>query len=88
MRAIVCRQPLRQAQEIRRGGLEGTHFGRDLAISYKARIRGSLPIPSRERTVLLEELRRKGAEILDSPADQVAARTIECYFELKRRMRL
>ncbi len=41
-----------------------------------------------ERTVLLEELRRRGAEILDSPADQVAARTIECYFELKRRLRL
>ena len=36
MRATVCRQPLRQAQKVRRGRLEGTNFGRDLAIGYKA----------------------------------------------------
>jgi uncharacterized protein (DUF58 family) len=41
-----------------------------------------------ERTVLLEELRRSGVEVLDSRADQVAARAIERYLELKRRMRL
>jgi uncharacterized protein (DUF58 family) len=41
-----------------------------------------------ERTVLLEELRRSGAEVLDSPADQVAARAIERYLDLKRRLRL
>jgi uncharacterized protein (DUF58 family) len=41
-----------------------------------------------ERTLLLEELRRSGVEILDSPADQVAARAIERYLELKRRLRL
>ncbi len=28
MRATVCRQPLRQAQKIRRGRLEGTNFSR------------------------------------------------------------
>jgi hypothetical protein len=36
MRAIVFCQPLRQAQKIRRGRLERTNFGRDLAVSYKA----------------------------------------------------
>lgn len=41
-----------------------------------------------ERTLLLEELRRAGVEILDSRADQVAARAIERYLELKRRLRL
>ena len=41
-----------------------------------------------ERTVLLEELRRSGVEVLDSRADQVAARAIERYLELKRRLRL
>jgi uncharacterized protein (DUF58 family) len=41
-----------------------------------------------ERTLLLEELRRSGVEILDSRADQVASRTIERYLELKRRLRL
>jgi len=41
-----------------------------------------------ERTLLLEELRRGGVEILDSRADQVAARAIERYLELKRRLRL
>jgi uncharacterized protein (DUF58 family) len=41
-----------------------------------------------ERAVLLEEMRRGGAEILDSPADQVAVRTIENYFALKRRLKL
>jgi uncharacterized protein (DUF58 family) len=41
-----------------------------------------------ERTLLLEELRRSGVEILDSQADQVAARAIERYLELKRRLRL
>lgn len=41
-----------------------------------------------ERTVLLEELRRCGAEVLDSPADQVAPRAIEYYLNLKRRLRL
>lgn len=39
----------------------------------------------RERTVLLEELRRSGVEVLDSRADQVAPRAIERYLELKRR---
>ena len=34
--AIVFCQPLRQAQKIRRGRLERTNFGRDLAVSYKA----------------------------------------------------
>lgn len=38
-----------------------------------------------ERTVLLEELRRSGVEVLDSRADQVAPRAIERYLELKRR---
>ena len=41
-----------------------------------------------ERTVLLEELRRSGVEVLDSRADQVAARAIERYLVLKRRLRL
>jgi uncharacterized protein (DUF58 family) len=41
-----------------------------------------------ERTLLLEELRRFGAEVLDSRADQVAVRAIERYLELKRRLRL
>jgi uncharacterized protein (DUF58 family) len=41
-----------------------------------------------ERTVLLEELRRSGVEVLDSRADQVAARAIDRYLELKRRLRL
>jgi hypothetical protein len=36
MRALVCRQPLRHAQKVRRGRLEGPYFGRDLAIAYKA----------------------------------------------------
>ncbi|AMV38238.1 DUF58 domain-containing protein [Planctomyces sp. SH-PL62] len=38
-----------------------------------------------ERTVLLEELRRSGVEVLDSRADQVASRAIERYLDLKRR---
>jgi uncharacterized protein (DUF58 family) len=41
-----------------------------------------------ERTLLLEELRRSGVEVLDCRADQVAARAIERYLELKRRLRL
>jgi uncharacterized protein (DUF58 family) len=41
-----------------------------------------------ERAELLERLRRSGAEIVDSPADQVASRTIERYLQLKRKMRL
>jgi uncharacterized protein (DUF58 family) len=41
-----------------------------------------------ERTLLLEELRRTGVEVLDSRADQVASRAIERYLELKRRLRL
>jgi uncharacterized protein (DUF58 family) len=41
-----------------------------------------------ERTLLLEELRRAGVEVLDSRADQVASRTIERYLDLKRRLRL
>ncbi len=41
-----------------------------------------------ERTLLLEELRRAGVEVLDSRADQVAVRAIERYLDLKRRLRL
>jgi uncharacterized protein (DUF58 family) len=41
-----------------------------------------------QRLELLEQLRRGGAEVLDSPAEQLAARTIERYFDLKRRLRL
>ena len=41
-----------------------------------------------QRAEILEQLRRSGAEVLDSPADQVATRTIERYLELKRRLRL
>lgn len=41
-----------------------------------------------ERTLLLEELRRSGVEVLDSRADQVAARAIERYLDLKRRLRI
>jgi len=41
-----------------------------------------------ERTLLLEELRRSGVEVLDSRADQVAARAIERYLDLKSRLRL
>jgi uncharacterized protein (DUF58 family) len=41
-----------------------------------------------ERTLLLEELRRCGVEVLDSRADQVAARAIERYLDLKSRLRL
>jgi uncharacterized protein (DUF58 family) len=41
-----------------------------------------------ERTLLLEELRRSGIEVLDCRADQIAARSIERYLELKRRLRL
>jgi uncharacterized protein (DUF58 family) len=36
-----------------------------------------------ERTVLLEELRRSGVEVLDSRADQIAARAIERYPECR-----
>jgi uncharacterized protein (DUF58 family) len=41
-----------------------------------------------ERTLLLQELKRSGVEVLDCRADQVAARSIERYLELKRRLRL
>jgi uncharacterized protein (DUF58 family) len=41
-----------------------------------------------QRTLLLEELRRSGVEVLDSRADQVATRAIERYLDLKRRLRL
>jgi uncharacterized protein (DUF58 family) len=41
-----------------------------------------------ERAELLERLRRSGAEIVDTPADQVAARTIKHYLELKRKLRM
>ena len=41
-----------------------------------------------ERTLLLEEMRRSGIEVLDCRADQIAARSIERYLELKRRLRL
>ena len=41
-----------------------------------------------ERTLLLEEMRRSGVEVLDSRADEVAARAIERYLDLKRRLRL
>jgi uncharacterized protein (DUF58 family) len=41
-----------------------------------------------QRAVLLEELRRRGAEVLDCRADQVAVRSVERYLELKRRLRL
>ena len=41
-----------------------------------------------ERAELLERLRRSGAHVLDSPADQVATASIERYLELKRRLRL
>ena len=36
-----------------------------------------------ERTLLLEELRRSGVEVLDSRADQIAARAIERYPECR-----
>ncbi len=41
-----------------------------------------------ERTLLLQQLRQSGVEVLDSRADQVAARAIERYLELKRRLRI
>jgi len=41
-----------------------------------------------QRAALLEQLRRGGAEVLESAADQVATRTIERYLDLKRRLRL
>jgi hypothetical protein len=41
-----------------------------------------------ERTLLLEELQGSGVEVLDSRADHVAARAIEHYLELKRRLKL
>ena len=41
-----------------------------------------------ERTLFVEELRRCGVEVLDSRADQVAARAIERYLDLKSRLRL
>lgn len=41
-----------------------------------------------ERTLLLKELTQSGVEVLDSRADQVAARAIERYLDLKRRSRL
>jgi uncharacterized protein (DUF58 family) len=41
-----------------------------------------------ERAELLERLRRNGAEVVDTPADQVAVRTIERYLELKRKLRM
>ncbi len=41
-----------------------------------------------ERTLLLEELRRSGVEILDTRADQVASRAIDRYLDLKRRLRI
>ena len=37
-----------------------------------------------ERTLLLEELRRSGVEVLDSRADQVAARAIERYLRAQK----
>ena len=41
-----------------------------------------------ERAELLERLRRSGAEIVDTPADQIAVRTIERYLELKCKLRM
>lgn len=41
-----------------------------------------------ERTLLLEELRRSGVEILDTRADRVASSAIDRYLELKRRLRI
>jgi uncharacterized protein (DUF58 family) len=41
-----------------------------------------------ERAELLEQLRRGGAEVVDTPADQIAVRTIERYLELKRKLRM
>lgn len=41
-----------------------------------------------ERAELLERLRRSGAEVVDTPADQIAVRTIERYLELKRKLRM
>jgi uncharacterized protein (DUF58 family) len=41
-----------------------------------------------QRAEILEQLRRGGAEVIDSSADQVATQTIERYLELKRRLRL
>jgi uncharacterized protein (DUF58 family) len=52
---------------------------------YRAGVAAGL---MQERTVLLEELRRSGVEVLDTYADQVAARAIERYLDLKRRNRL
>ena len=37
---------------------------------------------------MVDKLRRSGVEVLDSRADQVAARAIERYLDLKRRNRL
>ncbi len=41
-----------------------------------------------ERTLILEELRRSGVEVVDARADQVATRVVERYLDLKRRLRL
>lgn len=41
-----------------------------------------------QRARLLAQLRQSGATVLDVPADQIAARTIDCYLQLKRRARL
>jgi len=41
-----------------------------------------------QRDELLEVLRNSGAAVLDSPADEIATRTIETYLSLKNRMLL
>ncbi|WP_165075802.1 DUF58 domain-containing protein [Paludisphaera rhizosphaerae] len=58
------------------------HEPHDAAELYRVGVAAGL---MQERTILLEELRRSGVEVLDSRADQVAPRAIERYLDLKRR---
>lgn len=58
---------------------------RDASELYQVGVANEL---QQQRDELLQMLRSGGAAVLDSPADQIATRTIETYLDLKRRLRL
>ena len=69
------------------GALHNGHIALLRRAAALSQARGSVVVVA-QRLELLEQLRRGGAEVLDSPAEQLAARTIERYLDLKRRLRL
>lgn len=62
-----------------------TTLPRDASELYQVGVANEL---QQQRDELLQMLRSGGAAVLDSPADQIATRTIETYLDLKRRLRL